>query len=796
MKHVLIVMSICVAICANAQTPTLSFDPILVTTFAGTGEFGFADGPASTAKFGSVAGMAIANGNIFIADGTNQRIRKISPDGTVTTFAGTGAAGFVDGPAATAQFSNPSFITFDKAGNLYVNDSQNKAIRKITPNGMVSTIVQAGTGAAVNFYYFGGLAVDGIGNIYVSQDADIFKITPTGVISLFASNAGDIRGFSLNELAFDAQGNLLVRQYYQRTLKISPGGVITTVPTNIHASDGLTADKKGNIFVSGSKDYDYGNSIIKSSPGGIAVVLAGSDNAGYKDSVGADAKFGIGFMPLAADDAGNIYIGDRGNYRIRKLSVPDLHFATSAGPHSAAVYFSISGISMTGAAALQAPAAYELSLNEAGPYSTSLNIAPVAGEINALKVYIRLRAGIAAGTYNDFVVLRAGGVTTQKMAVLGVVSPSAGNQLVSNAGSNATITLPASSVTLDGSASYNPNGSIVQYYWFQAQGPVSSVVGNNFSAVTTAIGLTAAGTYIYVLQVIDNNGVHAYSQKVVTVNAAGTVTVPLCITNLSPANGITLASQTTANLRWSTSTNATSYDVYLWKGATAPATPTTNTSNLNWGTTSLTPGTTYSFYVAPRNESGAATGCATTTKTTFTTASTTGNLPPVSNAGGDETILIPASSVTLFGKNSSDPDGSIVQYYWFQAQGPVQSVIGDNFSAVTTATGLTTAGTYIYVLQVIDNLGVHAYSQKVVTVNPAVAIPACIANTSPTNASTLTTQTTATLTWQASSTAISYDLYLWTGPTAPTTPTSGIDGLTYIVSNLTPGTTYNWYIAP
>ena len=117
---------------------------------------------------------------------------------------------------------------------------------------------------------------------------------------------------------------------------------------------------------------------------------------------------------------------------------------------------------------------------------------------------------------------------------------------------------------------------------------------------------------------------------------------------------------------------------------------------------------------------GEATGCA-TNKTTFTTAAATaGNQPPVSNAGSNSTITLPASSVTtLDGSASYDPDGSIVQYYWFQAVGPVPSVVGNNFSKITTATGLTTAGTYIYVLQVIDNLGVHAYSQKVVTVKPA-----------------------------------------------------------------------------
>jgi len=110
-----------------------------------------------------------------------------------------------------------------------------------------------------------------------------------------------------------------------------------------------------------------------------------------------------------------------------------------------------------------------------------------------------------------------------------------------------------------------------------------------------------------------------------------------------------------------------------------------------------------------------ATGCAATNKTTFTTAAA-GNQQTVSNAGSDVTITLPTSSVTLDGSAST---GNIVQYYWYQAQGPVASVIGDNFSTITTASGLTTAGTYIFGLQVRDNSGAQAYSFKTVTVKAA-----------------------------------------------------------------------------
>ena len=194
---------------------------------------------------------------------------------------------------------------------------------------------------------------------------------------------------------------------------------------------------------------------------------------------------------------------------------------------------------------------------------------------------------------------------------------SANQPPVSNAGGNVTIALPTSSVTLDGSASYDPDGNIVQVYWFQSEGPVPAVIGNNFSTITTATGLTTAGTYVFRLQVKDNNGALAYSSKTVVVTAA------------------------------------------------------------------------------------------------------TVNQPPVSNAGGNVSITLPTSSVALDGSASYDPDGSIVQVYWYQSQGPVQAIIGNNFSTITSATGLTTAGTYVFGLQVKDNNGLLAYSSKTVTVNAA-----------------------------------------------------------------------------
>jgi len=296
-----------------------------------------------------------------------------------------------------------------------------------------------------------------------------------------------------------------------------------------------------------------------------------------------------------------------------------------------------------------------------------------------------------------------------------VVNPAPPNQPpVSNAGSDTTIVLPVNSVILDASASYDPDGIIVEYYWFQAKGPIQSVVGNNFSKITAVTGLTTPGTYIYVLQVTDNFGIHAYSQKVVTVGPVGAVSVPACVTNLSPVSGSTIATQTTATLSWQASPGATSYDVYFGQDGPGSIGLVSGTSGLSYSPAGLTAGRTYTWAVVPKNASGANMACTTNTAT-FTTAPL-GNVPGVSNAGPNVTITLPTSSLWL---DASASTGSIVQYYWYQVNGPVQATIVNPVLPLVPASGLTTAGKYIFGLQVKDNNGVLTYSYKTVTVNAA-----------------------------------------------------------------------------
>lgn len=179
-----------------------------VTNLAGGGAQGFADGQGDAARFNRIIGLAIDKlGNIYVVDNSNHCIRKVTPGGNVTTFAGTGVRGQQDGPAATATFSGPSGITIDAAGNLYVVDYGDEKIRKITPAGMVSTLAGSGDagsadgiGSQASFYLLGGITTDAAGNVYVCDGGNnkIRKITPAGVVSTYAgsSEQGNADGYA------------------------------------------------------------------------------------------------------------------------------------------------------------------------------------------------------------------------------------------------------------------------------------------------------------------------------------------------------------------------------------------------------------------------------------------------------------------------------------------------------------------------------------------------------------------------------------------------------------------------
>jgi len=308
----------------------------LVTTLAGTaGVVGSANGVGTAAQFLSPIGVAVDNlGNVYVAD--NDAVRVISTSGAVSDFAGAPAYGHNDGTGAAAQFEGPMGLAVDASGTLYVADNQNNRIRMITPDGVVTTLAGSIDSPA-------GLALDRKGNIYVSTgDSTICKVTAAGVVTTLAGKKGssgsaDGTGSAALfddpwGLAVDDSGNIYVADTYNYTIrKVTQSGVVTTLAGQAGKSGyldgagsaaqfnmpaGVAVDSSGNVYVA----EWFNDTIREIAPGGDVTTMAGSGGKnGSADGVGSAARF---FDPsdVAVDEAGNVYVADTFNETIREIT--------------------------------------------------------------------------------------------------------------------------------------------------------------------------------------------------------------------------------------------------------------------------------------------------------------------------------------------------------------------------------------------------------------------------------------------------------------------------------------------
>jgi sugar lactone lactonase YvrE len=298
---------------------------------------------AAQARFNAPKGLARdAGGNLYVVDSGNSTIRKITPAGTVTTIAGTaGSSGSADGTGGAARFNSPSNVAVDAAGNVYVADSGNQTVRKITPAGVVTTLAGTagmrgdadGVGAAARFNQPWGIAVDAAGNVYVAdtQNYLIRKITRTGTVTTLAGTRG-MRGSADGDratasflgprgLTIDTAGDLYITDWYgppapmlaeTSTLvrKVTQSGAVATVAGNI--SNGpdaavftdthtITVDGAGNAYVAAHRD------VRKISPQGAVSTVA--DNAQFTSLQG-----------VTVDGEGNLFVADESRNFIGKLT--------------------------------------------------------------------------------------------------------------------------------------------------------------------------------------------------------------------------------------------------------------------------------------------------------------------------------------------------------------------------------------------------------------------------------------------------------------------------------------------
>jgi len=324
-------------------------DEPVVSTLSGTGVYNFANGSGASAAFRNPYGVAVDTaGNVYVADQSDHRIRKVAPDGTTTTLAGAGVEGFANGAGTAARFDYPNGVEVDEAGNVYVADSGNKRIRKITPGGVVTTF--AGTGqigsdngpaSSASFQGPSDIAIDDDGTLYVADTNQVRRITTAGVVSTLAGSgvagasngAGTTASFdSLRGIDVDKNHNVYVADSFNNKVrKITPAGVVSTFAGSGAFSSidglgsaatfsfplGLAVDRFGNVFVGDS----FSQKVRRITPSGTVSSYAGSGSTGAVDGPAGTATFNY-LLGVAVDDNDTVYVGDNENRRIRKITRP------------------------------------------------------------------------------------------------------------------------------------------------------------------------------------------------------------------------------------------------------------------------------------------------------------------------------------------------------------------------------------------------------------------------------------------------------------------------------------------
>jgi sugar lactone lactonase YvrE len=487
-------LAILAVLLSVALAPLSRAQPLTISTLAGSPGQGGADGTGAATRFANPWGVAADTaGNLYVADTDNHTIRIVTAGGAVSTFAGlAGLSGSADGTGSGARFNQPQGVAVDTNGIVYVADTGNYTIRKITPAGVVTTLAgSAGisgstdaTGRSARFYEPEGIAVNSAGTlIYVADtwNHTIRQVTSAGVVTTLAGSAGNYGSANgigssaqFNQpqgLAVDGTGNVYVGDTGNQMIRlVTPGGAVTTLTGsagNYGSADGtgsgasfwnpqgIALDSSANLYVADS----FNNTIRQVTPAGVVTTLAGTAGSlGSADGTGAAARF---WQPqgVAVDSFGNVCVADSANGTIRRIAsgavVTTLAGAASTGsadgtdgsarfygPSGAAVDSSGSSyVADTGNGTIRA-------ITSAGVVSTLAGSAGNFGSTDATGSSARFYGpqAVAVGSAGNLYVADTANHTIRKITSGGVVSTLAGlagtNGLTDGTGTSARFNGP------------------------------------------------------------------------------------------------------------------------------------------------------------------------------------------------------------------------------------------------------------------------------------------------------------------------------------------------------------------
>ena len=572
----------------------------VITTIAGSGLPGYTGdgGPATSAQMTPGYGVAAGAGGVFyVSDIASHVVRKIAANGTITTYAGTGQAGYSgdNGLATSAQLHSPAGLALDSNGNLYIADSANNVIRKVAVNGTITTAAgngQAGysgdsgppTSAELKSPY--GVALDSSGNLYIADTVNnvIRKVATNNTISTVAGNgmAGQIGDggqatsaelYSPFSVAIDSAGNILIADSLNGKLrKVATNGIISTLVSTV-IFYGVAVDNAGNAYISMA-----GAGVIdKVSSTGFVSTIGGfiSGSSGYSGDNGP-ATSAVLNQPqgITVDASGHIYFADTGNYVVREL-VP------------------------TGTNAV-----LSIAKTHTGRFS-----APFTGATYTVLVSNATGAGATSGTVT---------VTENPPAAFTLAS-------LSGTGWNCSGNACTRSDALGAGASYPAITVGV------------NVSSNAPSSATNQVAVFGGGSSA------------SSSNDVTGVVSSSNPSAP---TLLSPANGATGVGPTPV-LSWSAAAGASSYDLYFGTASTPPL--LINTTQTSYTTPNLNVGTTYYWKVVAKNGVGSASSpiWSFTTSSSCSYALNPVNATAVASAGGGSVDVKAAGGCSWTGASNT-----------------------------------------------------------------------------------------------------------------------------------------------